>query len=103
MSDTTLDEARRCPECQELGRANGTRPADPGNRRAGLLHLFRCENTRCRRTGRDWVVQVRPDGTIPEPTTNREKSFYVDKSAARGRIEKARAGFDNLVRQSLEK
>lgn len=103
MTDTTLDQARRCPTCEELGRSAGTRPADSKNRRAGILHIFRCENERCKKFGRDWVVQVRPDGTIPEPTTNREKSFYVDKTTARSKIEKARSGFDSLVRQTLEK
>lgn len=103
MSDTTFDEARRCPACEELGQAAGIRDADSTNRRAGKLHIFRCQNQRCKKYNRDWVVQVRADGTIPDPTKNREKSFPIDKNAARGKIERARAGVDNLVRQSLEK
>lgn len=103
MSDTTLEEARRCPECQEMGRSAGTRMAEAGNRRAGLLHIFRCENTRCKKHNRDWIVQIRADGTIPEPSLNREKSFYIDKANARTKINKAREGFDRLVEQTLEK
>lgn len=102
MTDTTFDQARRCPTCQELGRASGTRPADTKNRRAGTLHIFRCENTRCKRYDRDWLVQVRADGTIPDPTTDREKSFPLERGTARERIEKARASVDKLVRQTLE-
>lgn len=104
MSDTTFDEARRCPECQELGVAAGTSPVDAKNYRAGRLHIFNCANQRCKKYDRQWVIQVRADGTIPEPTLNREKSFpNVDRATARARIEKARAGADNLVRQTLEK
>jgi hypothetical protein len=103
MSDTSFDEARRCPTCQQPGLAVGQRPADSSNRRAGTLHIFRCANERCAKHDRDWIIQVRPDGTIPEPTLNREKSFNIDRNTARERIAKARAGVDSLVRQSLEK
>lgn len=100
MGDTTLDEARRCPTCGELGQAVGVRPME--SMRQGKLHVFRCQNTRCMKHDRDWLVQVRPDGTIPEPSKNREKSFPEDRGVARGRIDKARASVDRLVQQSLD-
>jgi len=99
MSDTTFDEARRCPECKELGQPAGVRPME--SRRQGQLHIFRCQNERCKKFERDWIVQVRPDGTIPEPTLNREKSFPEDRGVARGRIERARLAIDKLNQQSL--
>lgn len=101
MTDSTFDKARRCPSCDQLGRAAGVVPAE--TRRQGSFHVFKCENERCQKFDRDWIVQVRPDGTVPEPTTNREKSFPQDKGVAKGRIEKARNYADNLVNQSLEK
>lgn len=100
MSDTTFDEARRCPECNELGQPAGVRAME--NRRQGQLHVFKCQNERCKKHDRDWIVQVRPDGTIPEPTTNREKNFYVPRGVAKQRIENARASMDRLVQQSLD-
>lgn len=100
MGDTTFDEARRCPVCSELGQAAGVRAMD--SRRQGTLHVFTCKNERCRKVDRDWVIQVRPDGTIPEPTKFREKSFPEDRGVARSRIDRARASVDRLVQQSLD-
>lgn len=97
--DSTLDVARRCPTCEELGKAVGTRPCP--ERYMGVFHIYRCENTRCARQGRDWLIQIRPDGSIPEPTTNREKSFPQEKGVARGRIEAARAKADMSLKDSI--
>jgi len=101
MSDTTFDEARRCPSCAELGQPAGIRPTE--NRRQGKLHIFKCQNERCEKFDRDWVVQVRPDGTIPDPILNREKSFPQERGVARARIERAREALDRLNQQSLDK
>lgn len=100
MSDTTFDEARRCSTCGELGQPYGVKPLE--NRRRGSLHVFKCQNKRCKKYDRDWLVQVRPDGTIPEPTLDREKSFPEDRGVAKARIERARASVDRLVQQSLD-
>lgn len=98
MPDTTLEDARRCYRCEEPGIAIGTRPCP--ERRMGIFHMFRCANERCKGYGRDWLVQVRPDGTIPDATMNREKMFPVDKDA-RERIDKARARADATLNQSI--
>jgi len=100
MSDTTFDQARRCPVCSELGQPAGVRPME--SRRQGKLHVFKCANQRCKKFDRDWIVQVRPDGTVPEPTKHREKSFPEDRGVARARIDRARASLDRLVQQSLD-
>jgi hypothetical protein len=80
--DTTYDEARRCPKCQEKGelaRDEPFRSFDGGNRnvtKGARLHTIVCKNDRCR-----WcdqvcrVIQVNPDGTIPPPITKRERQF----------------------------
>jgi hypothetical protein len=99
MVDSTLDEARRCPTCNELGKSAGRRPLPKKKFEPppGELHIFRCANTRCKRFDRDWIVQVRPDGTVPEPTTNREKSFPTTGGvSARERIERAQRNADHL-------
>ncbi len=97
---TTLEEARRCPRCEQLGTSAGSKPAP--ERWMGTLHLYKCENKRCARYEGVWVVQVRPDGTIPEPTLHREKSFpAMDGMSARDRIARARANVDRTVNESL--
>jgi hypothetical protein len=73
MSDTTLEEAKRCPRCQEPGlEVVLTRTPD------GTVHTYQCENERCRWHQERWLVQVRPDGTIPDRTKDkggRDKEF----------------------------
>ena len=69
--DTTIDQARRCPKCQELG---AKASEAPGASRGSKEITFRCENERC-----VWfeqtcsVVTVRPDGSIPDPKRHRPK------------------------------
>lgn len=69
MTDTTYDEARRCYKCEvpaalvkeeyirKLGIPRGTK-----------LHTFMCFNERCKLFNEVCrVVQVNPDGSIPDP------------------------------------
>lgn len=63
MPDTIMEEASRCPTCREPGREMSIAPAKD---HAGKVHIFACENVRCRDVGERWLVQVRPDGTIPQ-------------------------------------
>lgn len=71
--DTTIDEARRCPKCEELGQETNVKP---GPSRGSKEISFTCKNDRCQ-----WfdqvcrVVTIRADGSIPEPTTRRTKNF----------------------------
>jgi len=98
--DTTYDTARRCYRCNELGQHIGTRPAP--ERRMGSFHVYQCRNERCVGFERDWIIQVRPDGTIPTPETNREKSFPMEEGVSRkARTDAARARVDELLRESL--
>lgn len=71
MTDTTYDEARRCPKCTELGRDESEKPGPHGSK----LHIIRCLNQRCAWYDTTYVVQVNPDGTVPEANTNRPKNF----------------------------
>lgn len=72
--ETTLEEASRCPKCEEPGRYAGERSLGPHGRQ-GKAKIFECENNRCKWFGTTWIVQVGPDGTIPPPTTVRDKQF----------------------------
>lgn len=70
--DTTIDEARRCPKCQELGEETKREHT----RRGGKELTFTCQNERCIWYGQTCsVVTVRPDGSIPDPNLHRQKQF----------------------------
>lgn len=70
--DTTIDEARRCPKCQEPGQETHVKRLPRGTREI----TYHCRNERCKWNNEVCsVVTVRADGSIPEPTTNRQKFF----------------------------
>lgn len=71
MTDTTYDEARRCPRCNELGSDEGSKSGPRGSR----MHTIRCRNERCRWYNTTYIVQVNRDGSIPPPETHRDKQF----------------------------
>ena len=63
--DTTIDEARRCAKCGELGEKTKEEHLPRGR---GKEITFTCRNDRCRWHDQTCsVVTVRPDGSIPEP------------------------------------
>lgn len=102
MAETTLEEARRCPRCEFPGTEAGSKPAP--ERWMGRLQLFKCMNQRCIRYEGIWVVQIKPDGTIPAPTMDREKNFPVmEGMSTRSRIEKARASVDAINESSINR
>lgn len=100
--DTTIDEARRCSKCGELGRESNVRSL-PRNAREVA---YQCQNSRCRWYGQICsVVTIRADGSIPDPTTNRQKFFTkpaVDRTAQvqemLDRQLQAERGRDNEIR-----
>jgi hypothetical protein len=74
MSDSTLEEARRCPRCESPGKLASTNPT---GRHGDLLHVYECLQPRCKwykKSG--WVVQVRRDGSIVQPQGH-DKSFRI--------------------------
>jgi hypothetical protein len=66
---TTLNEAARCPICNEPGHQYAVKPSgNPGNK----VLMYRCTNSQCR-WGSDpedlgWIVEVDQTGNIPERT-----------------------------------
>jgi hypothetical protein len=68
---TTLEQASRCPKCDQPGRFMGDRSLEVGQ---GKLKMFQCENARCRWFNTQWPVQVSSNGTVPM-TLVRPKQF----------------------------
>jgi hypothetical protein len=77
----TLEEAQRCPKCDKPGEIDGTGTQIPGSRNK-RLYIF-CRNELCRWYDTSWVVDVKPDGSVPEPQIHRNPTFYQDPSADR--------------------
>lgn len=71
MSDTTYEEARRCPRCEQPGVELGSRAGPHGSR----IHTIQCKTTRCKWFNTNYTVQVNSDGSIPNPTLERPKNF----------------------------
>lgn len=63
----TIEEAGRCPECGFPGRNVSTTVVRSPDLAPGTqAKIFECVNDRCSWYKTTWVVQVNPDGTIPE-------------------------------------
>jgi hypothetical protein len=61
---TSMEKATRCPKCEQPGDRGGTQPIDgmPGYQ---ALKVF-CRNEQCSWYDTFWVVQINPDGSIPD-------------------------------------
>jgi hypothetical protein len=79
MTETTLEEARRCPRCQFPGVYIGEqRIRKTGIAEGTKLQTFACANERCSWYGTTCrVIQINPDGSIPPPIMRRPKAFPV--------------------------
>lgn len=69
----SFDEASKCPKCGltgDQGRVNSV-----ARSRDRLIQMT-CKNVRCKWYESSWSVQVRPDGSVPDPDTRpRQKDF----------------------------
>lgn len=68
---TSFEEAKACPKCGLTG-TEGKATKRPGG---GKNVPITCMNERCRWYDTSWVITIRPDGTIPDATTDRVKQF----------------------------
>jgi hypothetical protein len=65
VPDTTIEEAQRCTTCLFPGRVAQT--MTPGHLPRGTRVLVvECPNDRCKFYLERWLVQINPNGTIPE-------------------------------------
>jgi hypothetical protein len=86
MTDTTLEEAKRCPACQEPGILLNRRPAPKSAHmpQGTMVELYECRNDRCPDylpptivgmstiapgSRYRFAIQVNPDGTVPPKGT----------------------------------
>ena len=81
--ETTLEEARRCPSCQEPGIKINTRRAPNHFPPGTQIDMMECRNDRCPdymapQNGpfstmpairSRWAIQINPDGTVPPKNT----------------------------------
>jgi len=95
MGDSTYEEARRCPRCEQPGVDIGNRRGPHGSR----LHTIQCKTSRCRWFNTNYTVQVNSDGSIPEPTLDRPKNFpaLIPRSD-----EEVQRMMDNMYNQTLK-
>lgn len=99
MSETTLEEARRCPKCNEPGHDTGnTTNRLHGATRGAIIHEYKCMNQRCKWYDTSYLVQTNPDGTIPPPTLVREKAFRQLPAREQEDIDRQ---MNNLLNQQL--
>lgn len=91
--DTTFEEARRCPKCEKPGKEVGSRVGPFGS----TIHTIMCANSRCEWSNTTYLVQVKSDGKVVEPTLEREKSF----PKLEDRTERVQAQMQRLYEQSL--
>jgi len=97
---TTWEVANRCPECQSPGKESSYIQQPAGIK---ILQLV-CGNKQC--TERNfgvpvvWLVQVNPDGSIPDAQnhTNSPKEYSADFNAG---YESAMRAAEAALRQSL--
>jgi hypothetical protein len=68
------DDASRCPRHELKGAEQSSRPMKHGEQRGTLVTLT-CPQETCEYYDAGWVVQIRPDGTIPDARQSHDKSF----------------------------
>ena len=76
----TFEEVSRCPKCDKPGKETRTLPPPRGT--VGKLVEFRCVSELCPWFDTLWMVQVNPDGSIPDPTDHRGKPKMFIKNKA---------------------
>ena len=65
-SETTFEEAKRCPKCQQPGDdVSSTEKYSPNKGEMVTVHVIYCRNQICPWLNTAWVVQVNADGSIP--------------------------------------
>lgn len=91
MSETTYEEAKRCPKCKTPGKEVSSQP---GAKRS-TVYIINCVNELCTWYDTGWQVQVMEDGTIPirkpsikttSPLSEDQKAFarrYLEDVAGR--------------------
>lgn len=96
------EDARRCYECKMVGAEKGRSAGRTGVMRGSTIITLECKNSRCSNNNTPWIVQIRPDGSIPEPTLDREKEFQIVPSHIKERGRRIVEGLEAQVASELE-
>jgi len=72
---TTLEEAKRCPRCEEPGEHVAAEDRALRSIRGAKVIKIYCRNQRCKWYNTPWTIQVNSNGTIPLALLNRDKKF----------------------------
>jgi hypothetical protein len=102
MTETTFEEAKRCPKCDKPGEdrhQNVILGKTFKGGKAPVVHQIFCTTELCPWFGTPWLVQVNGDGSIPPPQdhTRSPKEYAGDF----GTPEEAKAIIDALRRQAV--
>lgn len=89
----TLDEASRCPKCDQPGDHSSSESRPDGS----IVRTYYCRNERCRWYNTPWIVQVKADGTIPERKP--QEKDYPDLTP--GQEAMARRVIEDVVQEDL--
>lgn len=78
MTQTTFEEAKRCPQCNQPGEDRKTIAAPPDLPRGTTVHFIYCGTKLCPWYNTPWLVQLNPDNTVPPKTDHtHSKKVYV--------------------------
>ncbi|MCA9340704.1 MAG: hypothetical protein KDA17_07340 [Candidatus Saccharibacteria bacterium] len=66
MSETTYEEACRCPKCKHPGEGRIKRPAprEAGLKHGTMIHQVYCVHELCPWYNTAWMIQVNADGSV---------------------------------------
>lgn len=69
----SADDATRCPKCDKPGKETRKFPAPKSSTSVpgAMIVEFECVSTLCPWFETLWMVQINPDGSIPEPSNHR--------------------------------
>jgi len=95
MSDTTFEEACRCWRCGQPGKEVARKKA--AERHQGYVAVIECITKLCHNFAERWIVQIRPDGTIPDRSSDRP-GLKVFTSLSDAQISAGEATVRNLER-----
>ncbi len=81
---STYEEARRCPKCQQPGEDRHQELAHDG--KGSTIHHIYCVNNRCRWYNTPWLVQVNKDGSVPPPTDHKGQAKEYRPNSGDGEL-----------------
>jgi hypothetical protein len=98
MAETTFEEAKRCPKCQVPGMEVREQKLAENK---GKVHFIECINPVCKWFQTSWMVQVRPDGTIPDMTKDTDTGERSFPKMSQEQIDMGRRVMEDIEQRDL--